>query len=100
MSDKSLNAQIRDLLREFKRQHKEVATRTQTQRVQSLPYAPEDVKRLGELNALINPLERVLEALNHAGDPNPADFEKISENVGKELERLEAKARRLQSDDE
>lgn len=100
MSENSFKAHIRDLLREFKRQHTEIATRTRTQRAQGLPYSPEDVKRLVELNALINPLGRALEAINRAVEPNPADLEKMSENVGNELERLAAEAENLQSDDE
>jgi len=100
MSEKNLKALIEDVLREFHSQHREVRKRVSAQREQGLPYSPEDVKRLGELNAIVNPLERALEALKHPVALTPDDVEKLLKNLKDEEERLKNNVGDRPSDEE
>jgi hypothetical protein len=88
MSEKSPKALVEEMFREFLRQHSDVRKRVAAQRAQGLPFSEDDVKRLGELNRIINPLARIREALKDAVAPNPDDVEKLLKNLKDEVEKL------------
>ncbi|HEX5752300.1 MAG TPA: hypothetical protein VFZ09_39205 [Archangium sp.] len=100
MSEKSLKALVDEMFREFRRQHGDVKKRLAAQHAQGLPYSKDDVARLGELNSIINPLERLRQALKHAVAPNPNDVETLLKNLNDEVKNLKDEAGDLPSDDE
>jgi hypothetical protein len=100
MSEKSLKALVDEMFREFRRQHGDVKKRLAAQHAQGLPYSKDDVARLVELNSMINPLERLRQALKHAVAPNPDDVETLLKNLNDEVKNLKDEAGDLPSDDE
>ncbi|WP_404364473.1 hypothetical protein ACIHQR_30260 [Corallococcus coralloides] len=100
MSENRLRALVEELRREFLRQHAAVKRRVVDRRVQELPYLVDDVKRMVELNDIINPLERIRKAFKDSEVPNPEDVEKLFQNLDNEVEKLKCAIDDLPGDGE